>query len=135
MMRARFAHERATVEAGLADYLVETEIESQPSCWREAAARLDDIRDALPRDGERVAVFGCGTSLYMAQAYAALRESKGLGLTDAFPASELPFGRDYDRYVAISRSGTTTEVLEAVERLPEVTAITAIPDAPFAAGT
>ncbi|MEV0401116.1 sugar isomerase [Actinoallomurus sp. NPDC050550] len=114
---------------------VVAEIESQPSCWRRAGDRLGEARGALPRDGERVAVFGCGTSLYMARAYAALRESRGLGLTDAFPASELPFGRDYDRYVAISRSGTTTEVLEAVERLPEVTAITAIPDAPFAAGT
>jgi fructoselysine-6-P-deglycase FrlB-like protein len=123
------------VEAVLAQRHVEAEIESQPSCWRRAADRLGEARGALPRDGERVAVFGCGTSLYMARAYAALRESRGLGLTDAFPASELPFGRDYDRYVAISRSGTTTEVLEAVERLPEVTAITAIPDAPFAAGT
>ncbi len=119
----------------MADHLVEAEIESQPSCWREAAARLDDVRDALPRDGERVAVFGCGTSLYMAQAYAALREGKGLGLTDAFAASEFPFGRDYDRYLTITRSGTTTEVLQAVERLPEVTAITAVPDAAFAEGT
>jgi fructoselysine-6-P-deglycase FrlB-like protein len=123
------------VEAGLADYHVEAEIESQPSCWREAAVRLGDVRGALPRDGERVAVFGCGTSLYMARAYAGLRESKGLGITDAFAASELPFGRDYDRYVAISRSGTTTEVLQAIERLPEVTAITAVPDASFAGGT
>jgi fructoselysine-6-P-deglycase FrlB-like protein len=136
MMRARFAHERARVEAGLADYHVETEIDSQPSCWREAAARLPAVRDALPRDGERVAVFGCGTSLYMARAYAALREAKGLGVTDAFAASELPFGRGYDRHIAISRSGTTTEVLDAVERLTgEVTAITALPDARFAAGT
>lgn len=119
----------------MADYLVETEIESQPSCWREAVARLDDVRDALPHDGERVAVFGCGTSFYMAQAYAALREGRGLGLTDAFAASELPFGRNYDRYLTITRSGTTTEVLQAVERLPEVTAITAVPDAAFAEGT
>src|SRR3954466_3473419 len=101
MMRARFAHERARVEAGLAHYHVETEIESQPSCWRQAAERLPGVRDALPRDGERVAVFGCGTSLYMARAYAGLREAKSLGLTDAFAASELPFGRRYDRYVAI----------------------------------
>jgi fructoselysine-6-P-deglycase FrlB-like protein len=119
----------------LADYHVEAEIESQPSCWREAAVRLGEVRGALPREGERVAVFGCGTSLYMARAYAALRESKGLGLTDAFAASELPFGRDYDRYVAISRSGTTTEVLQAIERLPEVTAITAVAGASFAGGT
>jgi fructoselysine-6-P-deglycase FrlB-like protein len=135
MMRARFAHERARVEAGLADYHVETEIGSQPSCWREAAARLPGVREALPGDGERVAVFGCGTSLYMAKAYAALREAKGLGVTDAFAASELPYGRDYDRYLAITRSGTTTEVLQAIERLPGTTAITAVPDARFAPGT
>ena len=122
------------MEASLAEFQVDAEIESQPSCWREAAGRAGDTRGALPRDGERVAVFGCGTSLYMARAYAALRESKGLGLTDAFAASELPFGRRYDRYVAISRSGTTTEVLQAIERLPAVTAITAVPDAPFAGG-
>jgi fructoselysine-6-P-deglycase FrlB-like protein len=138
MMRALFAQERARVEAGLPDYHVEAEIDSQPSCWREAAARLPDVRDALPRDGERVAVFGCGTSLYMARAYAALREAKGRGLTDAFPASELPLGRGYDRHVAITRSGTTTEVLTAIERLGDdapVTAITAVPGAAFAEGT
>jgi fructoselysine-6-P-deglycase FrlB-like protein len=135
MMRARFAHERARVEAGLADYHVEAEIESQPSCWRRAAERLPGVREALPRDGERVAVFGCGTSLYMAKAYAARREAGGHGVTDAFAASELPPGRDYDRYIAITRSGTTTEVLRALERLPGATAITAVPDAPLPPGT
>jgi fructoselysine-6-P-deglycase FrlB-like protein len=138
MMRARFAHERARVEAGLAQYHVEAEIDSQPSCWREAAARLPAVREALPRDGERVAVFGCGTSLYMARAYAGLREAKGLGVTDAFAASELPSGRGYDRHVAITRSGTTTEVLQAIDRLraqdAQVTAITAVTGADFATG-
>jgi fructoselysine-6-P-deglycase FrlB-like protein len=47
----------------------------------------------------------------MAQAYASLRESTGRGETDAFAASELPRGRHYDRLLAITRSGTTTEVL------------------------
>lgn len=123
----------------MADYHVEAEIDSQPSCWREAVSRLPGVREALPRDGESVAVFGCGTSLYMARAYAGLRESRGLGVTDAFAASELPFGRHYDRHVAISRSGTTTEVLQAVERLSKrpgkITAITAVPGAGFAPGT
>ena len=127
----------------MAQYHVEVEIESQPSCWREATARLPLVRHALPRHGERVAVFGCGTSLYMARAYAGLRESLGHGLTDAFAASELPFDRDYDRYVAISRSGTTTEVLRAVDHLTQpaqrtrvtprrVTAITAVPNTSLA---
>jgi fructoselysine-6-P-deglycase FrlB-like protein len=124
------------VEAGLARYHVGAEIESQPSCWRRAVALAADVRDALPRDGERVAVFGCGTSRYVAQAYAAVRESRGLGLTDAFAASELPVGRDYDRYLAISRSGTTTEVLRVLDLLSgaPVTAVTAVPDAPLPGG-
>lgn len=123
----------------MAQYHVEAEIDSQPSCWWEAAAHLPAVRDALPRDGERAAVFGCGTSLYMARAYAGLRESNGFGVTDAFAASELPFGRGYDRYITITRSGTTTEVLQAIGDLrgakEKVTAITAIPDASFADGT
>ena len=48
------------------------EIASQPACWR-AALRIGAAQPAgLPEPGERVAVTGCGTSLYMAQAYAAL---------------------------------------------------------------
>ena len=67
------------------------------------------VRAELPQPGDRVAVVGCGTSFYMARAVAALREAHGGGETDAFPASEFPIGRSYDRIVAISRSGTTTE--------------------------
>jgi fructoselysine-6-P-deglycase FrlB-like protein len=63
------------------------------------------------------------------------REAAGLGETDAFPASELPTGRAYDRVLAISRSGTTTEVLDAVavigERIPTA-AITAVAGSPLA---
>src|SRR5690349_12985885 len=66
----------------------------------------------LPQPGERVAVVGCGTSWFMAMAYASLREAAGQGETDAFAASEFPRGRHYDRVVAITRSGTTTEVLD-----------------------
>ena len=71
----------------------------------------------LPRRGERVAAVGCGTSLHMARAYAVLRESSGHGETDAFPASEFPAGRRYDRVVAITRSGTTTEILRLLAQL------------------
>jgi fructoselysine-6-P-deglycase FrlB-like protein len=95
---------------------VHTEITSQPDCWRravEVAARSQ----GLPGDGERVAVVGCGTSWFMAQAYASLRESTGRGETDAFAASEMPSGRHYDRLLAITRSGTTTEVLELLHQV------------------
>jgi fructoselysine-6-P-deglycase FrlB-like protein len=43
-----------------------------------------------------------------------------MGETDAFPASEFPSGRHYERIVAISRSGTTTEVIQLLERLDTV---------------
>lgn len=112
---------------------VAAEIASQPDCWVEAARLGAGRADLLPAAGERVAVIGCGTSLYVGQAFAALREAAGQGLTDAFPASEFPLGRDYDRLVAISRSGTTTEVLGVLDevrgRLPSI-AITADPDTP-----
>ena len=98
---------------------IEHEIASQPSAWRRAAALAADHADALPRAGARLAVIGCGTSLYMAQAYAVARESVGLGETDAFAASEIPAGRGYDAILAISRSGTTTEVVRALETAPD----------------
>src|SRR5690242_12633744 len=87
----------------------------------------------LPQAGERVAVIGCGTSLFMAQSYAVLREQAGQGETDAFAASEFPVNRRYDRVVALTRSGTTTEVLSALaaigSSIPTV-AITADPSTP-----
>ncbi|WP_327370430.1 SIS domain-containing protein [Streptomyces sp. NBC_01217] len=112
---------------------VEIETASQPECWRRAAELARTQTAALPATGERIAVVGCGTSFYMAQAYAALREGSGQGESDAFAASEFPFGRSYDRVVALTRSGTTTEVLELLNRLRGVTrtvAITADPDTP-----
>jgi fructoselysine-6-P-deglycase FrlB-like protein len=93
---------------------VTRELESQPDAWRRARALLPRVADALPQPGERVAVLGCGTSWFMAEAYAGLREDAGLGETDYFTASRLPPGRRYDRVVAITRSGTTTEVIEAL---------------------
>ena len=97
---------------------IEQELASQSSCWREAIARVGAARALLPKAGERVLVTGCGSSLFMAQAYAALREGAGEGETDAFPASEAPMTRSYDRVIAISRSGTTTEVVRFLGSLP-----------------
>jgi fructoselysine-6-P-deglycase FrlB-like protein len=91
------------------------EIWSQPSCWLRAAA-LAESDSGLPPHGTRVAVTGCGTSWFIAQAYARLREGRGHGLTDAFASSEMPV-REYDHVVAITRSGTTTEVVDLLERI------------------
>ena len=54
------------------------EVASQPSDWEAVIARLPELEAMLP---SRAAVLGCGTSYYMAQAYAALRELSGQGET------------------------------------------------------
>ena len=111
----------------------EQEVASQPACWRRAGQLAADFAGVLPARGERVAVAGCGTSWFMAQSYAAAREASGQGETDAFAASEMPLGRAYDRVVVLSRSGTTTEIVQLLERLrgtaPTV-AVTAVPGTP-----
>lgn len=113
---------------------VRAEIARQPEAWRRAVALAPTLTGVLPRPGESVAVIGCGTSWFMADAYAVLREGRARGRTDAFAASELPAGRTYDRVVAISRSGTTTEVVRAIEASSApVLAITAVPGSPVGA--
>ncbi len=113
------------------------EIAGQPECWGRAQDQARAGVAGLPERGERVLVLGCGTSYYVACAYAWLREQAGHGVTDAVIASELPpLVRDYDRIVAISRSGTTTEVLQAMERFTGkvgVTAVVGVPGTPVAA--
>ncbi|MDX2552991.1 MULTISPECIES: SIS domain-containing protein [Streptomyces] len=115
---------------------VEDELNSQPECWARVAAEAVEHAGVLSAPGERVAIVGCGTSYFMAQAAARLRERAGQGETDAFPASEFPRGRTYDRVVALTRSGTTTEVLDLLGVLrgrTRTTAITADPATPVMA--
>lgn len=109
---------------------MEEELVSQPVVWQRAVeqARGEDL---LPADGKRIAVIGCGTSWFMAQSYAAARESAGKGVTDAFAASEAFLNsnsadRQYDAVVAITRSGTTTEVLEILAALKGIVPTVAI---------
>jgi fructoselysine-6-P-deglycase FrlB-like protein len=93
------------------------------------------VAGLLPAPGEPAAAIGCGTSHHIARAYAALREDRNFGLTDAAIASDLSPHRSYARVVAISRSGTTTEVLRALDGLRgsiATVAITAVPDSPVA---
>jgi fructoselysine-6-P-deglycase FrlB-like protein len=104
---------------------VDAEITSQPSAWRQAAALATRVAGALPEPGERVAVVGCGTSWFIAMAYAVLRERAGQGETDAYAASEFP-RRRYDRVVAITRSGSTTEVLNLLRDIGGGTVTTAV---------
>lgn len=106
------------------------EVATQPDDWAWAAAVAAEHRTLLPSPGERVAVVGCGTSYFMACAIAELRESAGHGLTDAWPASAVRGGRDYDRYLVICRSGTTTEVVDAMRAMPATVARTVICSSP-----
>jgi fructoselysine-6-P-deglycase FrlB-like protein len=104
------------------------EIADQPAAWARAAALAPDV-DLMPT-GARVALVGCGSSWSAAAAIAALRERAGQGETDAFAASEAPLGRAYDRVVAISRSGTTSELLHALARIRSGTRTVALVGAP-----
>jgi fructoselysine-6-P-deglycase FrlB-like protein len=112
------------------------EIATQPTLWRRAAALAVEVAGQLPARGEDVCFVGCGTSLYMAQAAAVLRERAGHGRTDAYAASELPEGRgQYDVLVAISRSGTTSEIAHILgqRHAKRSVALTAVVDGPVAA--
>jgi fructoselysine-6-P-deglycase FrlB-like protein len=92
------------------------ELGSQPETWARAVEMRRE-QAKLPESGARIAVVGCGTSWFMAQSYACLREAGGHGETDAYAASEALVDRSYDAVVALTRSGTTTEVLRILERL------------------
>lgn len=109
---------------------MEEELVSQPDVWQRAVEQAGS-EQLLPADGQRIAVIGCGTSWFMAQSYAAARESAGKGVTDAFAASEAFLNhnsadRQYDAVVAITRSGTTTEVLEILADLKGIVPTVAI---------
>ena len=114
------------------------EIFSQPEVWERAAEVAANV-PAIARDGESVAVIGCGTSWFIAQAYTRKREVEGRGVSDAFTATEFPASRTYDRVICLSRSGTTTEIIDIMRDLHAkgrpavlITAVGNGPAAPYA---
>lgn len=127
------ADDTATEPTGTA---TETELRTQPATWRRAIALAPRFADALPRKGETVLITGCGTSWFMAMAYAKLREAAGEGITDAATATEVSTARTYDRIIALSRSGTTTEIVDLLRETDTpsvlVTAVAGGPAAEFA---
>ena len=125
------------------------EINSQPEAWADAlqafAAREAELKRAWAALNPSQVVFaGCGSTYYLSQSAAWLFQ----GLTGvparACPSSEIVlFGsqalpRPHDTLlVTISRSGTTTETLLAVDRFRRlggraVWSITCYPDSPLA---
>lgn len=115
------------------EFYADEEIKSQPETLRKTAQLAPEVIDLLPKKGEKVAVVGCGSSWFVSQAYAALREIHGHGESHAFTASEFIYTRDYDRVVAITRSGTTSETVKLLEmikgEIPSVV-LTAVPNSP-----
>lgn len=106
----------------------EHEILSQPQVWRDTLAESmpAEIGRTVTGDVADVLVTGCGSTHYLAQTAAALLRETGRRAW-ALPASELlgAAGRDlaglipdpqHTLLLAVSRSGTTTETVAAVER-------------------
>jgi glucosamine--fructose-6-phosphate aminotransferase (isomerizing) len=110
-----------------------SEIATQPALWARAIAESDRFAEVLGLEGESVLYLGCGTSAFVSESLAVLREAAGLGLTDAAYASEWRPGRKYDRVVAITRSGTTSEILDALALVPadiKRSVVTGVADSP-----
>lgn len=120
MMRGMTAAQQPIPEAAAAGAATLREIASQPGVWRTVLDRAEVATELLAAPGERVLFVGCGTSAFVAHSLAVLREEAGLGESDWAYASELGPLRAWDRVVAITRSGTTTEVLEALRSLRPV---------------
>ena len=102
------------------------EIMSQPAAWRETLAylgeRAGDAAAFTPTGFDEVLVTGCGSTYYLALAAAALLQDLTGVRARALPASEIWLypGSAYRAdaktlLLAVSRSGTTTETVRAVE--------------------
>jgi len=123
------------------------EILSQPQCWSDCLRQLassDALTSAatLAKPGAEWIFIGCGSSYYLAMCAAATFNHLGLPAR-AIPASEvllypelsIPAGRQYVP-VMISRSGQTSEVLQAARMLEQnmnvrTIAITCTPASPL----
>jgi glucosamine--fructose-6-phosphate aminotransferase (isomerizing) len=123
------------------------EIVSQPQAWRGTLAAFADRREDLTgflerANFDRILVTGCGSTHYLAMAAAASLTGRAGALAAALPASEIWLSKDdlwseRTLLLAVSRSGSTTETLRAVERFRTsggaIVGVTCYPDSPLAA--
>jgi len=124
-----------------------TEITGQPEAWRATWGAFTADRTALEdflnqADFAQVLVVGCGSTHYLAQTAAAILTCRTRTPAHPLPSSELwlfPGTNSSDRtlLLTVSRSGTTTETLRALERFREtyggpVLAVTCYPQSPLA---
>jgi glucosamine--fructose-6-phosphate aminotransferase (isomerizing) len=123
------------------------EIFSQPKVWKAtletSAADRAALEGFLDQSGfDHILVVGCGSTHYLAQSAAAMLAHRAGIRARALPASELwlfpaAFALDRTLLLAVSRSGTTTETLWALDRFREVgggpvLAVTCYPESPLA---
>jgi glucosamine--fructose-6-phosphate aminotransferase (isomerizing) len=106
----------------LPEYATYREIKSQPEAWAQAieAARGVSLPDV--REVQQVIFTGCGSTYYLSLAAAALYQELTGCAARAVPGGELLLNprtvlTDQNTLlVAVSRSGTTTETVKAVEK-------------------
>ncbi len=105
-----------------------TEILSQPEAWREAIDLARVVSLPNPKDYDQVIFTGCGSTYYLSLAAAALYQELTGRPARAVPGGELLLnpqtvlnqaGNLPCLLVAISRSGTTTETVRAVEKFKQ----------------
>jgi glutamine---fructose-6-phosphate transaminase (isomerizing) len=125
------------------------EIMNQPAAWAEAVqvvAQHKASLQAVDLEGYTQVLFtGCGSTFYLSLAAAALLQSETGKISRGLPASELllnplsayPGKRGRTLLVAVSRSGSTTETLRAIqafrqEQPGEVITVTNYPESPLA---
>jgi glucosamine--fructose-6-phosphate aminotransferase (isomerizing) len=123
------------------------EIESQPAVWRSV---LHDFKGGIKSlegfikglEFKRIIAIGCGSTYYLGQTAAQLLTLQTGYPAQAYPSSEAWLMPDLfpvkdTLLLAISRSGTTTETIRAVERYrsdegKNIVVITCYPESPLA---
>ncbi len=135
----------------LTDYHTYNEIKLQPEAWADALEVVEQAQNGLTQlfeaDYDQVLFTGCGSTYYLSLAAAALFQQMTGRLARAVPGGELLLNsetavaqnsilRHKTLLVAVSRSGSTTETVRAVEQFKKqnpgpVIAITNYTDQPL----
>jgi glucosamine--fructose-6-phosphate aminotransferase (isomerizing) len=99
--------------------ILEQDIRSIPTILRQTQERINERKDALePLLAGPIVFLGSGSSYCVAKALASLYEQERHGPGQAFIASEY-IPRSGWMHIAISRTGETTEVVTAMQRIHE----------------
>jgi glutamine---fructose-6-phosphate transaminase (isomerizing) len=106
----------------LEDYCTYNEIKSQTEAWKQALELVSDMDLPKVTDYDQVIFTGCGSTHYLSFAGSALYQELTGYAARAVPGGELLLNsqntltNQKTLLVAVSRSGTTTETVKAVEK-------------------